>query len=206
MYLISGSEERSDSRYERPFPQHDYFLTSGFRIFRLPYPVDEQEPSACRPGALSFHDRDCPDDRLYNVPLPVEIIRLRSITRQVNLWLPLGLYIGLIFFFSSRPISSLFRVGPDYVLHGIEYFLLGAFMLRALNGGWKNSVGFRVITWSVSLCILCAFFDEFTQHNVPGRVASLLDVLSDFVGATSGNMAVMMLQRFLIRPIRPERG
>lgn len=206
MYSISGSEERSDSRYERSFPQHDYLLTSGFRIFRVPNPVDQQEPPACRPGALPFHDRDFPDDRLYNVPLPLEIIRLRSITRQLNLWLPLGLYIGLIFFFSSRPIPSLFRVGPDYLLHGLEYFLLGTFMLRALNGGWKHPVGFRIITWSVSLCILCALIDEFTQYSVPDRIASLLDVLSDFVGATSGNIAVMMLQRFFIRPIRPERS
>lgn len=79
-------------------------------------------------------------------------------------------------------------------------------MLRALNGGWKHPVGFRVITWSVSLSILCALIDEFTQYSVPDRIASLLDVLSDFVGATSGNIAVMMLQRFFIRPIRPERS
>ena len=206
MFSISGLEERSNSRYARSFPQHGCILPSGFRIFCLSYPVDEQEPISCRPGALSFHDRDCPYYRLYNVPLPVEIIGLKSITRQLNLWLPLGFYIAVIFFFSSRPISSLFRIGPDYVLHAIEYFLLGIFMVRALNGGWKNFVGFRIAAWSVFLCILCAFVDELTQHQVPGRVASLLDVFSDFVGATSGTLVVMMLQRLLIRPIRPERG
>lgn len=69
-------------------------------------------------------------------------------------------------------------------LHAVVFGVLALLCLLALprrRGAWV--VGGRAALGVVLLCALLGFVDEWHQHHVPGRDASLPDVLTDAVGA-----------------------
>jgi VanZ family protein len=99
-------------------------------------------------------------------------------------WLPAVLLMLVIFTLSSRPGDDLPRFGGwDYFVkkgaHALGYGLLALSYLRALP---KRNY---VLAWILTL--LYAATDEFHQSFVPGRNASLVDVLVfDNLGAVAG--------------------
>ncbi|MBI4161923.1 MAG: VanZ family protein [Acidobacteria bacterium] len=131
---------------------------------------------------------------------------MRLLTRHLGLWLPPFLYIGLIFFFSTRTLPLAAHLGPDYLLHAAEYFLLGTFMVRAWNGGLRDTAGAWPIAGSWLLCVACGVLDEITQRSVPGRVASPMDVLADGAGALAGIFLVRVAQGIWLRAERSAGG
>ena len=50
----------------------------------------------------------------------------------VRYWGPVVLYMGLIFWSSSRERPDVLSSAPDYVLHGTEYAVLALLSVRAL--------------------------------------------------------------------------
>jgi VanZ family protein len=96
-------------------------------------------------------------------------------------WLPAVLMMLVIFGFSSRPADELPRFGGwDYFVkkgaHTVGYGLLALSYLRALP---KRNY---LLAWILAL--LYAAADEFHQSFVPGRNASLIDVVVfDNIGA-----------------------
>ena len=101
---------------------------------------------------------------------------------------------ALIFYLSSRSdVPRLTAIkGEDLLLHIIEYGVLGFLLARAFfNSG--------VARW-----VLCAFLvgvfygvtDELHQSFVPGRNASVLDVIADGIGSFLG---ASLFGRFNIR-------
>jgi VanZ family protein len=99
-------------------------------------------------------------------------------------WLPALLLMLVIFGFSSRPSDDLPNFGGwDYFVkksaHGIGYGLLALSYLHALP---NRNYG---LAWL--LAVLYSATDEFHQSFVPGRRASVIDVLMfDNLGAMIG--------------------
>ena len=96
-------------------------------------------------------------------------------------WVPALVLMAIIFAFSSRTGDDLPDFGGwDYFVkkgaHAIGYGLLALSYLRAL-GGRKY-----LLAWL--LAVLYSATDEFHQSFVPGRSASIIDVLVfDNIGA-----------------------
>lgn len=96
-------------------------------------------------------------------------------------WVPALVLMAIIFAFSSRTGDDLPDFGGwDYFVkkgaHAIGYGLLALSYLRAL-GGRKY-----LLAWF--LAVLYSATDEFHQSFVPGRSASIIDVLVfDNIGA-----------------------
>ena len=130
-----------------------------------------------------------------------------------NYWLPVGLWMGLIFFGStdlfssqhtSRIIGPLLRwlnpnVSEETIRavqtvvrkgwHATEYSVLGLLLWRARRKPVKHDS--RPWSWTeaavaVLLAAVYAATDEFHQSFVPSRGASAWDVLLDTLGALAG--------------------
>ena len=126
--------------------------------------------------------------------------------RDLRLWLPALLWMLVIYLGSSRsalpgPLgeSSLLGNVLRAALHLAEYAVLGFLVQRtarqsqssaASTPAWAGSslLGSlsRPSVWAWALCLAYACFDEWHQSLVPGRQASLLDILLDAAGAAAG--------------------
>jgi VanZ family protein len=113
----------------------------------------------------------------------------------------LGLYALLIFAGSSVPAAGelLEKDLPDYLLHSLEFAILGFLCARwlYLRSGKTGAVALQVIPFL--LCTLYALTDELHQAFVPHRDASFADVVADalgcLVGATSYRFLVLWGRR-----------
>lgn len=89
--------------------------------------------------------------------------------------------------------------------HTVVFGLLALLLVpvaprRSIAGRpWTALTGVGAL-WTVLLVTLYGFTDELHQSTVPGRDASLLDVLSDGVGAASVMVVVLYLGRQQTRP------
>jgi VanZ family protein len=98
-------------------------------------------------------------------------------------WLPVVVWAGVIFAFSSIPSLSTHLGIWDLILrkgaHMTEYAILAALLRRA-----TGSYG-----WAFALAVAYAASDEFHQTFVRGRHGSPIDAGIDAVGAAIGLMA-----------------
>lgn len=101
-------------------------------------------------------------------------------------WGPALVWMGLIFFLSSRPdlphagepwLEMVLRKGA----HIVEYMILGALLGRAIGGA-----GWRGVAVAAVLGAAYAASDEWHQTFVPGRKGNLWDVLLDSAAAFAG--------------------
>jgi VanZ family protein len=109
------------------------------------------------------------------------------------------LYIGLIFFVSSRPYLR--PPGPEFamkdkVAHLLEYGVLGVLLCRAVGIALSRD---RVVAVLALLAIVAtlAACDEVFQSTIPGRVTDVRDWLADLTGAAIG--ASICLRRSRLR-------
>ncbi len=117
-------------------------------------------------------------------------------------WLPVVLWMGFIFAMStslgagentSRFIGPFLhwllpQAAPATIAHLhflirkaghlTEYAILALLLLRAIGGP-----GFRPLFWALAIATAYAATDEFHQSFVPGRTATVSDVLIDAAGA-----------------------
>ncbi len=118
--------------------------------------------------------------------------------------LPLAMN-GLLFWLSHRstlPIDPLFP-HFDKVAHFGAYFVLCGLWLLALS--WKTppwSLS-RIIILSLVFTIGYGAFDEIHQAFVPGRVASLADLLMDALGAITASEFVRRFAPKGLFPFNP---
>jgi VanZ family protein len=93
-------------------------------------------------------------------------------------WVAAGLWAALIFVVSSIPSvgSSGDVTLRGAIEHMAEYLVLAA-LLRRCGLSWRMSMG---------VTLLYGLTDELHQAVVPGRDASVADLLFDAVGATLG--------------------
>ncbi len=99
--------------------------------------------------------------------------------------LPVMVYAGLIFLFSSFPNFpgefSLF-VGYDKLAHLIEYYFFGILVCRWLLNEKKQFVKRHALIMTMLIGMCYAGSDEWHQSFIPGRVASIWDGLFDAAG------------------------
>jgi VanZ family protein len=99
---------------------------------------------------------------------------------MVSRWLPVVVWAGVIFAFSSVPSLSTHLGTWDLVLrklaHMSEYAVLGLLLLRATGS----------YAWAFGLAVGYACTDELHQTFVRGRHGSPVDVGIDAVGALIG--------------------
>ena len=125
-----------------------------------------------------------------------------SARRRAILWIPPGLYAGLIFHASSEsdPLPALTAAVSDKALHIIEYAGLAVLLCRALRGEqlrWRASVVLASMMASAY-----AASDECHQLLVHGRDSDILDWLADTIGAAIGS-AVYMSVALAVSSRRP---
>jgi VanZ family protein len=91
---------------------------------------------------------------------------------------------ALIFYFSGR--SDLRRLagipGEDFLLHVLEYSVLGFLLAWALSSSGLRKPALSAFLLAVSFGIS----DELHQHFVPGRSSAMLDVIADGIGTLIG--------------------
>ena len=104
--------------------------------------------------------------------------------RFLGLWGPVLLLLGLLFYLSSLRVIPVRKEVWDKALHFVAYGALAVLWVRALHGGLRP-LRPRPTIVAVFLTILYGASDELHQFFVPGRDASVLDVLADALGALS---------------------
>lgn len=116
--------------------------------------------------------------------------------RWLWIWGPALLQMAAIFTLSSQPqLPSLpgGLAGPTG--HFIGYFILGAAFVRAFAGGRWSGVTPRVAAWSWIASAAYGLSDEFHQRFVPGRDASVDDLIVDAAGAAVAVGAAILWRR-----------
>ena len=101
-------------------------------------------------------------------------------------WLPVIIYIVLIFYFSSLSRIEAIETIPEFILkdkllHLIEYSILAILLYRALNQ--YQQFQSTALILAIILSTFYGLTDELHQLFVPGRFFSIADLFSDFLGS-----------------------
>jgi VanZ family protein len=114
------------------------------------------------------------------------------VRRFAKWWLPLVIWMGVIFIGSS--IGSLPRVGGKTsdaivhrVAHVIEYAIFGALTLRALSR--ERAITRREVIGTLIIVLLYGVSDEVHQRFTPGRSSEASAILFDVAGGLIGAWA-----------------
>ncbi len=119
----------------------------------------------------------------------------------LSLWGPVVLQMGLIFYFSSQPKGSPALESfplPAGIGHLLGYALLAFLLYRAFNrglAGWSFIAGRNTFCFA----FIYAVSDEIHQLFVPGRQASVFDVLIDAAGIVLALFLIAVLQVTIFR-------
>lgn len=119
-----------------------------------------------------------------------------NIKTWLRFWFPLLAYSGIIFILSSLKGSDIqmsFSVW-DKLEHAVEYAVLGFLAARAFNFSWRFTPKLLWFT-AVVFCVMYGISDEFHQSFVPGRDASLGDVVADSIGGMLGATIYLILNK-----------
>lgn len=101
-----------------------------------------------------------------------------------KLWIPVVVWAGVIFWFSSIPDL---KTGLEYdfllrkIAHITEYFILTFLLYRAFRDSFNMNV-FRLFIYPAFFSLLYAMSDEIHQYFVLNRNCSAQDVLIDSIG------------------------
>lgn len=110
------------------------------------------------------------------------------IKRFFKYWLPLYIYAGVIFYFSSipKPLPDIAIPYFDKFLHLIEYTVFGILAARAFKSSSREALrkNFKILA-----CLAAALYgalDEFHQFFVSSRACDVFDLAVDSAGGTIG--------------------
>lgn len=114
-------------------------------------------------------------------------------------WLPLIIWVGIIFYMSSLTSAALpVRWLDDflsYAAHFFIYLILGIFSFRAFSATFPGQ-GSRNFLYAASFGALYAISDEFHQKFVYTRCCSKWDFLVDLLGIISGLFLVFLWKKW----------
>ena len=124
----------------------------------------------------------------------------QRVERWVLFYLPPLLFMGLIFYVSSRswvpiPLPS-WVIIRDKIVHAMEYGVLCYLWIRAFRMDDKRPIGLRVYVAAALIASAYAVSDEYHQSFVPGRFATIGDVIADSVGAILAATVLLWRQRW----------
>lgn len=110
-------------------------------------------------------------------------------------WLPVALYAGAIFYWSSQSHpekqlpSFLLEDVNDKVLHAVEYGILALVCYRAFRWGAGPLVARQALVLAIVTASVFGVTDEVHQFFVPFRESSWQDWLADTIGAAIGALS-----------------
>ncbi|MBD3295918.1 MAG: hypothetical protein GF392_00950 [Candidatus Omnitrophica bacterium] len=109
---------------------------------------------------------------------------------RFDLWLPAVLWAALILILSVLPstgMTGLTAGNSDKIAHFFGYMIFSILFLRAvpLTAGASSR---RVLLFALILTFSYGILMELLQCLIPGRDASLMDILFNFGGAALGTM------------------
>jgi VanZ family protein len=122
------------------------------------------------------------------------------VTRALFLWGPVVLVMALIFAGSSIPhLERLPGDISDHTGHFLAYAGLAAVCVRALAGArWAGVNGGRAaVAWLMS--IVYGISDELHQRFVPGRTATVDDLMADGFGAAAACVVLVLSAQLIVR-------
>jgi VanZ family protein len=107
----------------------------------------------------------------------------------ILLWMPVLLWMGLIFYLSGKPGLKIVEGPLDFwtrkPAHVMEYAVLFLLFLRAVRGSFSWGVR-KVYAVAGVLSFLFAITDEFHQLHVPLREGKIFDLGFDLLGILLG--------------------
>jgi VanZ family protein len=118
-------------------------------------------------------------------------------------WGPAVAWIAITFVVSHQPVVVIPFGAPDYAAHAINYAVLGVLLIWARAGGDWSAMTIPLIASAVVLAVLLGIADEFHQSFIPGRDASVQDVVADAVGAAAGACVAAVVVAIRRRQARP---
>ncbi len=101
-------------------------------------------------------------------------------------WLPVLLYVALIFTLSGMSAPPVPLGVSGDLLHYPEFAVLALLLARALQGPSPGCARPVYLLWAFVLSILFGATDEFHQAFVPDRVPDVRDLLHDGIGSAAG--------------------
>jgi len=116
--------------------------------------------------------------------------------KRFLVWVPTLMWMGVIFWFSSRSASQAAQVDwLDFFIkktaHFVEYFILAVLLSSSLANSLRITLKqLLCIALAVSICYAAS--DEYHQSRVPGREPRVRDVTIDTVGASTA-VAILYL-------------
>ncbi len=120
-------------------------------------------------------------------------------------WTAVAAWMAVIFFLSAQPRLPDLAPGLPGVEeiggHLLAYGVLAVLLWWALRGTGTRTPA----TWALLAAILYGATDELHQHFVPGRTATVEDLLVDLIGASLGLLLVngWRLRRLRARLAQP---
>lgn len=111
------------------------------------------------------------------------------------LWMPVLIYMALIFHFSSEsePLPAMTHLVWDKALHLTEYACLGLLLCRALRGEGLGRLASAI--GALALASAYGASDEWHQAFVPLRDSEVRDWVADTLGGTVGSALYLELRK-----------
>ena len=111
----------------------------------------------------------------------------------VIFWLFTISYMGLIFYLSSKSLALPKMLSDtDKIIHAIVYFILAVLLYFSF---FKSGLRKYLLLITVIFTVIYGISDELHQYFVPGRIASIGDVIADSFGAILGSFLAARLSR-----------
>ena len=100
-------------------------------------------------------------------------------------------YMGLVFYLSSKslPLPKMLS-NADKIIHAFVYFILAVLLYFSFL---KSGLRKYLLLITMIIAISYGVSDELHQYYVPGRVASIGDVIADSFGALLGSFLAAKL-------------
>lgn len=120
--------------------------------------------------------------------------KLAALPRWLRDWVPLLLWMMLIFMLSNQPVLlEIDNVATETTLYKLAHMTVYGILLwlwwRAISP--QREASWRYLVAALALTVLYGISDEIHQLFVPGRHARLADVLFD----TGGGLVMILLLR-----------
>ncbi len=108
-----------------------------------------------------------------------------------------GLWMAFLYIMSSIPQVASYNTfyGQDKIEHIIAFGVLGFLLSRGFQPHFPGK-RFRVVLLVTLIIAIYGALDEFHQMFVPGRTASVMDLIADMIG---GFLAAYFVYLFHIR-------
>jgi VanZ family protein len=100
---------------------------------------------------------------------------------------------------------GLFYQYPDKTVHMIEYAVFGFLLYLTLKNSPYPSFRDHAMLFAIAIGIMYGISDEFHQSFVPGRTASILDLVADAMGVTLAQTFIFIKDKLCIKHI-PKTG